>query len=224
MIYSCIPQTSRMSVVLNISVCLRCSIDFFAFCSYGVCYLAVVWAFPQYDTTGCDGFFWLNNVGTWKPNVLSSSSGVSSVLTRLAFILLLVILIGTHFQWLCICGILLYLFVPHCSPFFFSVMAITSGARTPSTSGGLHYATFTLDLYHREYKDFLGTDWIDAMPSNDDADMMYYACNGFCLDTALGVRGNCCAHWGGCSGVPRKDDIWYVDMPFIRCEEEYGYA
>lgn len=62
------------------------------------------------------------------------------------------------------------------------------------------------------------------MTLNGDVGTIYNARNGFDGNTALGAWSRHRAHWGGRGAALRNDDIPYVDMPFVRCEEEYVYA
>lgn len=66
-------------------------------------------------------------------------------------------------------------------------MAITSGANTPFRSGGFRYAPFTLNVYLREYKDYLNTYQFDATTSNGDVESIYGPRNGFDRGTTLGA-------------------------------------
>lgn len=80
---------------------------------------------------------------------------------------------------------------------FFSVMPMSSGASTPSRSGGLRYVPFTLDVFLSECKDYLETSRLDAMPSNGDAKTIYNTRNGFDRDMASGAWSLFWAQWGG---------------------------
>lgn len=66
-------------------------------------------------------------------------------------------------------------------------MAISSDASTLSRSGGLRYVPFALDVYLREYKDYLNTDCFDAISLKGDVETIYKSRNGFDCDTAPGA-------------------------------------
>lgn len=129
-----------------------------------------------------------------------------------------VVLAFTHLPLL----FLSFPFIFSCDGFLYP-MASTSGASALSRSGVLRYALFSVDVYLCEYKGFLYTERILAMPSNGDAKTIYDARNRYDPDTALGAWSRCWAYWSGRGRVLQSDDIRYVDMTLVHYEEEYGY-
>lgn len=83
---------------------------------------------------------------------------------------------------------------------------------------------FALDVYLREYRDFLETERFDTLLSNNDTEKMYDTRNGFHRSIALRAWSRRWTHCCGRVAVLQKDDVRYVDIPFIRCKEEYGYT
>lgn len=142
--------------------------------------------------------------------MLSPFSGALSVQTRLACIFLFLLLLAFHFGD----SLLVFSFFS-----FIPLMANVSVTSVPSRSVGVCYAPFTLDVYLHEYEGFLYAERLDAMPFNGDAETMYDACNGSDCDTAFGGWSQRCAHWGRQDTVLRSDDIRYVDISFLLCEE-----
>lgn len=71
-------------------------------------------------------------------------------------------------------------------------MATTPGASTPCKPGGLRYDLFLLNVYLREYKDFLHAERFAAMTSNGDAETIHHTSDEFDFDTALGAWSR---HW-----------------------------
>lgn len=66
-------------------------------------------------------------------------------------------------------------------------MAMSSGASSPSGSGGLRYAPFAVDGYPHDYNNYLDTERFDATTSNCDAKTVFDARNGLDCNTALGI-------------------------------------
>lgn len=66
-------------------------------------------------------------------------------------------------------------------------METSSGASNRSGSGGLIYASFGLDRYRHDFKDYLDTKHFGAVLSHGDAETVYDSCNGLDHDKALGA-------------------------------------
>lgn len=97
-----------------------------------------------------------------------------------------------------------------------------SGVGSPSKYGDLRYAAFLLDVYPRIYKYFSDTERFAELPTNGDSKLIYDGHKGFDRDKSLGARSRRWAHSGGREAVLQSRDTGYVDMPFIRCDDEYG--
>lgn len=124
----------------------------------------------------------------------------------------------------CGIGVLLYFYSFLLSVYFssmlFSVMAMSSGASSPSRPGGLDYALFKLDVHFHECEDYLDTEKFNGAPSTGDAKTIYDNCNELGHETSLKVPSHSWAHWGGGGAVLRNSKVRYFDKPSVRCEEE----
>lgn len=98
------------------------------------------------------------------------------------------------------------------------------GSNTQSMSVSLRYALFALNVYVRDYDDYLDVGWFGSMLSNVDGIRIYGSKNDVDLDTALGALVHRWLHWSRRGAILRSDDVRYVAVPFIGCVKEYGYS
>lgn len=187
------------------------------------CNNADVCDISQCETKWFDELFGIDNLCTWEATTLSSSSDMSSVRTRLVgifsfavFRFLLaktaLLLLLFNFLWL------FHLFPVFCVDgdvvgceysvwvWWLAVCTFWFECIPPILQGQPGNRAFSRDAVERWHGKF------------------YDARNALDRDTALCVWVCRWTHWGGLGVVLQSDEIWYVDLPLVRCEEEYGHA
>lgn len=84
-----------------------------------------------------------------------------------------------------------------------------------SSTFGLRYALFSLDMLLYKYNDYQGATQFDSMPSNGYVETICDVQSRLDCNTEPDASVQRWTCWGGRGKVPRSDDILYVNIPSV---------